>query len=146
MYSGVLWQNPHQNPLNPSCFGLNFIILIKSPAHPSRVHTASQRFQKGIICGVTMTKAPSRHPKSSKTHVLDIPDIPKLHYSDQMSQVFQKGIICGVTMKKSASRHPKSSKTLCFEHSWPSWSSWWWPKILENLPKYCWGPKDSKKV
>ena len=46
---------------------LIFLMVTKSPVHPSRVLPTSQGFQKGIICGVTMTKAPSRHPKSSKT-------------------------------------------------------------------------------
>ena len=49
-------------------------------------------------------------------------------------------------MTKSLSRHPKSSKTPCCGHSWPSWSSWWWPKVLYTLPKYSQCLKDSKKV
>ena len=33
-----------------------FLMVTKSPLHPSRVLPASQGFQKGIICGGKMTK------------------------------------------------------------------------------------------
>ena len=62
------------------------------------------------------------------------------------SQGFQNSIICGVAMVKFPSRHPKSSKYPVFGLSWPSWSSWWWPKFLKTLPEYSHGPKDSKTV
>ena len=107
---------------------LIFLVVTKRHVHPSRVLTMSQGFQKGIICGGTMPKYPSRQPKSSKTPCfgtfltflifLMVTKSP-VHPSRAliMSQGFQKGIICGVAMTKSLSRHPKSSKTPCFGHS-----------------------------
>ena len=49
-------------------------------------------------------------------------------------------------MTKTPSRHPKSSNTPVFGHSWCSWSSWWWPIILETILEYSHGPKDSKNI
>ena len=62
------------------------------------------------------------------------------------SQGFQKSIICGGIMTESPSRHPKSSKNPVFGHSWPSWSSYWRPKVLETVPKYSHSPKVYKKI
>ena len=46
---------------------LIILMMTKKPGNTSWALPWSQGFQKGIICGVTMTKSQSRFPKSSKS-------------------------------------------------------------------------------
>ena len=117
---------------NPSFWTfLTFLIILmvtKYPRNYSYVLLLSQGFQKGIICGVTISKPLSRHSKSSTTPVfwtfltfliiLMVTKYPRNYfYVLPWSQGFQKCIICGVTVTKNPSRYPKSSKSPVFGHS-----------------------------
>ena len=100
-------------------------MVAKKPGITSKVLPWCQGFQKGNICGGTMTKWPSRCLKSSKTPVfwtfltflIILMVTKKPGITSRVlpwSQEFQKGITCMGTMTKCPSRHSKSSKTPVF--------------------------------
>ena len=107
---------------------LTFLIILMVTKYPRNyfyVLLWSQGFQKGIICGVTISKPLSRHSKSSLTLVfwtfltfliiLMVTKYPRNYsYVLPWSQGFQKGIICRVIMSKPPLRHSKSSKIPVF--------------------------------
>ena len=149
------------NPPNPSFWTFWTFLIIwmvtTNPGNTSWILPWSQELKKCIMCGVTITKYPSRCPKYSKFPLfftfwtfLIIKMVTKnpgiTSWALPMSQGFQKGIICRVTMKKIPIKMPQILKITSFGHFGPSWSSWWWSKILESLPEHSHGPNDLKKV
>ena len=69
--------------------------------------------------------------------------IPKYYYGPKVSK---KVSYVGLQYQNLYQDTQYPQKPQCFGHSWPSWSSWWWQKILKTIPEYSYGPKDSKKV
>ena len=145
---GLQCPNPHTdtpNPDHPDDGQTNwehFLNILLVPRIPKWYHTWGYN-DKILI----------RFPKSSKSPfwtfliILMVTKKPRnTSWTFPWSYRFKKGIICWVTMTKSPSRLSKSSKSPLFWHSGLSWSSWWWPNILETLPEHSHGPKDSKKV
>ena len=68
-----------------SLYIINPNIQTKNLENSSSVLPWCQGFQKGITCGVTMSKPISRHPKSLKPKILYILDLPVNSDGDKKS-------------------------------------------------------------